>query len=114
MAKYTFKQCQAEYPDDAACLAKIMEIQYGGSATHCPVCNERRQFHPMTKRRAYACQVCGHHIYPCAGTIFHKSRTNLTKWFFAMYLLTSTRSGVAAKELPPPNPPWANPVSRLP
>jgi hypothetical protein len=53
----------------------------------------------MTKRRAYACQECGHHIYPAAGTIFHKSRTNLTKWFFAMYLLTSTRHGVAAKEI---------------
>ena len=34
-----------------------------------------------------------------AGTIFHKSRTPLTKWFLAMYLMTSTRSGVAAKEL---------------
>jgi len=99
MAKYTFKEFQAEYPDDAACLARIMEVQYGGSATHCPVCNENRQFHPMHTRRAYACQVCGHHIYPCAGTIFHKSRTNLTKWFFAMYLLTSTRHGVAAKEI---------------
>jgi hypothetical protein len=33
MAKYTFKQFQAEYPDDAACLAKLMEIQYGGLAT---------------------------------------------------------------------------------
>ena len=30
MAKYTFKQFQAEYPDDAACLAKLMEINYGG------------------------------------------------------------------------------------
>jgi transposase-like protein len=53
----------------------------------------------MTARRGYACQECGHHIYPCAGTIFHKSRTPLTNWFFAMYLMTSTRHGVAAKEL---------------
>jgi transposase len=99
MAKYTFKQFQAEYPNDAACLAKLMEIQYGGDVTHCQVCGRRTKFHPMTKRRAYACQECGHHIYPAAGTIFHKSRTNLTKWFFAMYLMTSTRHGVAAKEV---------------
>jgi hypothetical protein len=99
MAKYTFQQFQAEYPDDAACLAKLMEIQYGGSETHCQVCDKRTQFHPMSKRRAYACQECGHHIYPAAGTIFHKSPTPLTKWFFAMYLLTSTRHGVAAKEV---------------
>jgi hypothetical protein len=99
MAEYTFKQFQAEYPNDGACLKQIMEIQYGGEETDCPVCDKRMQFHPMTKRRAYACQGCGHHIYPAAGTIFHKSRTKLTIWFFAMYLLTSTRHGVAAKEI---------------
>ncbi|MGH6790498.1 MAG: IS1595 family transposase [Pseudolabrys sp.] len=99
MAKYTFKQFQADFPNDEACLAKLMEIQYGGETTHCPVCDKRTLFHPMSKRRAYACQECGHHIYPCAGTIFHKSRTKLTHWFFTMYLMTSTRHGVAAKEV---------------
>ncbi len=99
MAEYTFKQFQAEYPNDAACLAKIMEIQYSGDVTDCQVCDKRTRFHPMGKRRAYACQECGHHIYPCAGTIFHKSSTKLTIWFFAMYLMTSTRHGVAAKEI---------------
>src|SRR5271163_2128256 len=97
--QYTFKQFQAEFPDDAACLAKLMEVNYGGTLTMCPDCREERQFHPMSKRRAYACQVCGFHIYPCAGTIFHKSSTKLTNWFFAMYLMTSNRHGVAAKEL---------------
>lgn len=99
MSKYTFKQFQAEYPDDAACLAKLMEINYGGTDIVCPACGAETTFHPMTKRKAYACQECGHHIYPCAGTIFHKSRTLLTHWFFAMYLMTSTRHGVAAKEV---------------
>jgi transposase len=99
MAKYTFKQFQAEYPNDASCLAKLMEINYGGTEIMCPGCKQRTSFHPMSKRRAYACQDCGHHVYPAAGTIFHKSRTNLTKWFFAMYLMTSTRHGVAAKEI---------------
>ena len=99
MAEYTFKEFQNEYPDDAACLKRIIQIQYGGEETHCQVCDKRTQFHPMTKRRAYACQECGHHIYPCAGTIFHKICTKLTIWFFAMYLMTSTRHGVAAKEI---------------
>jgi len=100
MSKYTFKQFQAEYPDDASCLAELMRVNYGGTEITCPACGvEKASFHAMTKRRAFACQECGHHIYPAAGTIFHKSRTNLTKWFFAMYLMTSTRHGVAAKEV---------------
>jgi transposase len=99
MAEYTFKQFQAEYPDDSACLKAVMVSQFGGTRLYCPGCGVEAEFHAMTKRRAYACQECGHHIYPCAGTIFHKSRTPLTNWFFAMYLMTSTRHGVAAKEL---------------
>ena len=97
--KYTFKQFQAEYPTDAACLDKIMQIQFGGTAFVCPACGVDTTFHRITKRRAYACKDCGHHIYPCVGTPFEKSRTLLTNWFFAMYLMTSTRHGVAAKEL---------------
>jgi transposase len=97
--KYTFKQFQIEYPDDAACLEAVMKVQHGGTRLICPGCGVEAEFHAMTKRRAYACQECGHHIYPCARTIFHKSRTKLTHWFFAMYLMTSTRHGVAAKEL---------------
>src|SRR5262245_51952658 len=42
MAKYTFKQFQAEYPNDAACLAKLMEINYGGTDITCPACGVER------------------------------------------------------------------------
>src|SRR5690606_36876199 len=84
---------------DAACLDQIMQEQYGGTEFACPGCHRDSRFHRIAKRRAYSCQHCGHHIYPCVGTIFEKSRTPLTSWFFAMYLMTSTRYGVAAKEL---------------
>ena len=96
---HTFKQFQAIYPTDAHCLAKLMEVNFGGTEIVCPGCAKNTKFHPLAKRRAYVCQHCGYHVYAAAGTIFHKSRTNLTKWFFAMYLMTSTRHGVAAKEL---------------
>lgn len=96
---YTFKDFKAEYPDDAACLDAIMGRRYGGTEIVCPACKKQSKFHRIAKRRAYACQLCGHHIYPCVGTPFEKSRTPLTNWFFAMYLMTSTRHGVAAKEL---------------
>ena len=97
--RYTFKQFLNEYPDDAACLDKILDVRYGGKEFSCPGCGADSKFSRIAKRRAYACQHCGHHVYPCIGTPFAKSRTPLTSWFFAMYLLTSTRHGVAAMEL---------------
>jgi hypothetical protein len=33
------------------------------------------------------------------GTIFEGSSTSLQVWFYAMYLITSTRCGVSAKQL---------------
>jgi len=99
MAAYTFKNFQAEYPDDDTCLERVMKERFGGTQISCPGCGADSRFTKLTKRRAYSCQWCGHHVYPCAGTIFEKSRTPLTNWFFAMYLMTSTRHGVAAKEL---------------
>ncbi|WNJ98622.1 IS1595 family transposase [Thalassospiraceae bacterium LMO-JJ14] len=96
--RYTFQDFVTEYPTDEACLDRIMELRHGHESI-CPNCEKATKFHRITKRRAYACQSCGHHIYPCAGTPFEKSRTSLQKWFFAMYLFTASRNGVAAKEL---------------
>jgi predicted RNA-binding Zn-ribbon protein involved in translation (DUF1610 family) len=96
-AKYTFKQFQAQYPDDAACLRAILERRYG-AAEACPNCGIVGKLTRIEGRRAFACKE-GCHIYPCAGTIFEKSSTYLTLWFHAMYLMTATRNGVSAKEL---------------
>nr|MDP2190583.1 IS1595 family transposase [Rhodoferax sp.] len=97
--KYTFKQFQAEYPTDDACLDAIMLRKYGQSPT-CPGCGVvGAKFFRITGRRGYACQDCGHHVYPCVGTPFEKSTTPLTLWFHAMYLMTATRNGVSGKEL---------------
>lgn len=97
--KFTFIQFKEQFPNDDACLDSIMQRRYGKSPI-CPGCGVvETKFHRITGRRGYACQHCGHHIYPCAGTIFEHSSTKLTLWFHAMYLMTSTRNGVSAKEL---------------
>ena len=97
--KFTFAQYKAQYPDDDACLKAIFDRRHGPE----PVCQgcgvKPAKFHKITGRRAYACQDCGFHDYPCAGTVFEHSSTQLSQWFHAMYLMTATRNGVSAKEL---------------
>ncbi|MCH8977266.1 MAG: IS1595 family transposase [Proteobacteria bacterium] len=96
--KYTINQFRTEFPDDDACLDKVMEMRFGKSF-ECPKCHRDSKFHRISGRRQYACQFCGHQIAPCAGTVFAKSRTPLSDWFYAMYLFTTSRHGVPAKEL---------------
>ena len=97
MKKFTFEQFKAKYPDDDACLAAILQRRYG-KADACPQCGIVGKLTKIASRRAYACKD-GCHTYPCVGTIFEKSPTNLRLWFHAMYLMTTTRNGVSAKEL---------------
>ena len=97
MDKFTFKQFQAQFPNDDACLDAILERRYG-RAEVCPQCGVIGKLTKIAGRRAYACKE-GCHTYPCVGTIFEHSSTQLTLWFHAMYLMTATRNGVSAKEL---------------
>lgn len=97
--KYTFAQFKSEYPDDDACLAAIFLKRFGEKPT-CQSCGVyESKFARVTGRRAYVCQWCGHHLYPCAGTEFEHSSTPLSLWFHAIYLMTATRNGVSGKEL---------------
>lgn len=88
----------AIFPNDDACLIRVMEVRYGLRHV-CSKCGVESTFHKITGRRAFACAACGDHVYPCAGTIFQDSRTPLQTWFYAIYLFIATRHGVSGKEL---------------
>ena len=95
----SFYEFQRQFPDDEACLRRIMMERYGGTELDCPKCGEHGKFYRMTRERAYVCQHCKHQLHPTVGTPMERSRTPLHKWFYAMFLFTTTRHGVSAKEL---------------
>jgi hypothetical protein len=95
--RFTFKEFNAQFPDDAACMQHIFAQRYSKGIT-CAKCGKHDSFTRVTTRRAYSC-VCGHQIYPTEGTIFHKSSTSLKTWFHAMFIMTASKNGVAAKEI---------------
>ncbi len=85
------------FPNDDACLVHLFKERFG-KGYECSRCFETGKFKRLSKMPAYTCS-CGNHIHPMVGTPFHKSHTPLQKWFYAMYLFTTTRHGVPAKEL---------------
>lgn len=94
----TFKEFLTQFPDDESCLKHLFETRFSQSYK-CPKCKEKTKWHRIKAERAYSCQRCGHHLHPTAGTLFQDSRTSLQSWFYAMYLFTTSRHGVPAKEL---------------
>ena len=100
-SSHSFMEFTREFPDDAACLDYLWRQRYSadGSTAFCERCNKPRTHKRYEGRPSYDCTACGLHIHPTAGTIFHKSSTSLHLWFFAMYVMASTRCGISAKQL---------------
>jgi transposase-like protein len=97
--RYTKKQFDADFPDDDTCLDTIFQERYG-DVKDCPRCGViDTKFYRVTGRKCYACMHCGYQLHPLAQTIFHKSSTSLKDWFYAIYLFSVSKNGVAAKEL---------------
>jgi transposase len=95
---YSLMEFEREYPDDAACLEKLVEWLYP-NGIFCPKCERVTKHHREAKRPSYACQNCGHHEHPMRGTIFEDSATSLKLWFYAIHLMSATRCGISAKQL---------------
>jgi transposase len=100
-SKWSFMEFVREFPDDAACLEWLWRERFApdGHHTECPKCERVRKFHRVSDRPAYDCDSCGYHLHPLKGTIFEKSSTSLHLWFYAMYLVSSTRTGISAKQI---------------
>jgi transposase-like protein len=100
-SSYSMMEFMQAFPDDAACLDWLFRQRHAPDGAHaeCPKCERERKFHRVKDRPAYDCDTCGYHLHPTAGTIFHKSATSLHLWFYAMYLMASTRCGISAKQL---------------
>jgi transposase-like protein len=96
--RYTLDMLQKEFTDDDICLEFIFQQRYG-HLEYCPTCGAKTKFYRIKLRKYYKCAHCAFELYPLNGTIFHKSSTPLTKWFFAIYLFSNSKNGVAAKEL---------------
>jgi transposase len=97
--RYTITDFNREFPDDNACLEHLKEQRFPGGVAFCEECQQKQKHHRIHGRPVYACDVCLTQISPMAGTIFEHSSTSLRLWYYAMYLMASTRCGISAKQI---------------
>src|SRR5437763_13031416 len=103
-SRYSLMEFMRDFPDDATCLDWLWRTRFADDGEHafcdnCATVREFKRYATGQRRQSWTCTACGIHVHPTAGTIFHKSSTSLHLWFYAMYLMTSTRCGISAKQL---------------
>jgi hypothetical protein len=83
------RQFQRQFADEAACR-EYLEACRWPDGFRCPRCGHRRAF-PLRAWRRRECANCRYQVSLTAGTVFHRTRTPLTLWFWAAYLMTTDK-----------------------
>ena len=90
----TLLQFQSEFATEEACQQYLAACRWPDGFL-CPRCEHRHAYN-MEKQRLWQCAACRHQVSLTSGTVLHNTRTPLTVWFWAAYLMTTDKRGVSA------------------
>src|SRR6266446_3879125 len=90
----TLREFQSRFANDEACQQYLAACRWPDGFV-CPRCGGRRAYE-LVKRRRWQCAACRHQVSLTSGTILHNTKTPLTLWFWAAYLMTTDKRGVSA------------------
>jgi hypothetical protein len=90
---------QRMFPDEAACLRYLEQVRWPGGFV-CAACEGAGEPQRITGRgRVLRCRLCRHETSVTAGTVMHRSKTDLHVWFWAAFLVATSTPGVSALEI---------------
>ena len=65
----------------------------------CPACKSARSTRLRSRAFAFECLDCGRQTSVTAGTVLHRTKLPLTKWFWAAHLIATHSNGISAIQL---------------
>lgn len=84
---------QSRFLTEDACEEHLFRLRWP-DGFRCPRCGHDR-YSLVATRHIYQCSACHYHASLTSGTVFHKTRTPLRKWFWMIFLMTRQKSGVS-------------------
>jgi transposase-like protein len=88
----------ARFGTEVRCIEHLAGLRWPGGFV-CAGCGGRQAWRLKARPRVYECVACHRQESVTAGTVFHRTRTDLAKWFLAAYLMARDKRGVSAKFL---------------
>ena len=88
---------QRKFATERACRKHLFKLRWP-DGYRCPRCGHEKYSYHST-RRLYQCKACKYQVSLTAGTVFHRTRTPLRKWFWMIFLMSRQKSGVSMLSL---------------
>jgi len=93
----TVGEFRAKFGQEAQCAEQLTRQRWP-EGFRCPRCAGATRGY-IASRRVHECKQCGYQCSVTAGTIFHKTRTPLASWFWAIYRMGHDKKGISALQL---------------
>jgi len=94
MSQLIFNQ---EFRTEQDCYEWLFKNRWPGGF-RCPFCSGQ-EYGRISTRGLYQCKSCRKQISLITGTIFHKTRVPLLKWFMLIHRMASSKTGVSINEM---------------
>lgn len=88
---------QDQFNSEEKCLDYLFRVRWPDGFC-CPRCSHS-QYYKLTPRALYKCQSCGYQASVTAGTIFHRTKVPLRKWYWLIYRMAISKTGVSIAEM---------------
>ena len=89
----SLREFLTEFGTEEACQEYLAACRWPDGFL-CPRCGHRHAY--TMEKRLWQCVACRHQVSLTSGTVLHNTRTPLTVWFWAAYLMTTHKRGVSA------------------
>ncbi|WP_159881574.1 transposase [Paenibacillus puerhi] len=87
------------YADEAACENTLFSAKWPNGFT-CSLCGHQHAYRIRTRRLPlFECRHCAFQESLIAGTVMEGSKTALSKWFMAIFLVSDTSCSINARQL---------------
>jgi len=90
-------QIYKTFPTQNDCLKHLEAVRWNDEPK-CPYCRSKRQT-PLKNEHRYHCNACNTSYSVTVGTIFHKTKIDLQRWFLAISLVLNAKKGLSARQL---------------
>jgi transposase-like protein len=88
------REFQRQFATEEACQDYLAACRWPDGFA-CRRCGHG-QAYDIVKRRSWQCAACRDQVSLTAGTVLHNTKTPLTLWFWAAYLMTTDTRGISA------------------
>lgn len=85
------------FNSEQKCIEYLFKVRWP-NGFRCLKCGHD-SYYKVNRGGLYKCQSCGYHASVTAGTIFHRTKVSLRKWFWLIYRMAVSKTGVSILEM---------------